>query len=413
MLNTIKNKSLKLQGSKSILNRLFIIATMMETPLKFRNYSNCEDVRTMLKNLHKLGFELIEKSDYLELKKSLIKEGKIKFFIQDSATGLRFMLARLSVWEGLESEISVSNQLQNRPIKPFLKILRELGLIVNNEFPLHLSGSKINISEINLPADISSQFVSALMLIAPNTNKGLKINLHGKIVSRGYIVMTQKIMQNFGIEVNFKENVIEISGRQKYVQKEIYEVEPDMSSASYFWAIGALSQNWISTKTNIKNSLQTDSKFLNIISEMGAEIKIRNDIVSVRKCKLKGIEIDMNNMPDQVPTLAVIAAFAESVTKIRNILHLQYKESDRLKNLISEMRKIGINLSYEKDELIIYPAEISTKNIILSAHNDHRLAMAFYILHLFYPQIEVDDLNCIKKSNPNFIEFCNSLIVNS
>ncbi|MCF7793011.1 MAG: 3-phosphoshikimate 1-carboxyvinyltransferase [Candidatus Cloacimonetes bacterium] len=405
---------IKIQASKSILNRLLIIATMMDKPLKFRNFSNCDDIRTMTENLFILGYNIIERGDFLTISKTHDHSGKVQLSVRDSATAARFLLARLSVWEGLKSKLELTEQLQKRPLKTMIDALKKLGAEIDMEsYPINIVGKNIIDHKISIDAGISSQFVSALMLISPELKNGLKIELENEIVSKDYINMTAEIMRDFGVDVIIHKDFIEIPQGQKYEQKEIYNVEPDYSSAAYFWAIGANSEYWIATEPISENSLQPDYGFLEILKKMGASVKIQNEMIWVKKGELHGIEFDMKHMPDQVPTLAVLAIFAKTPTKIKNINHLRYKESDRIKSIQSELAKLGVQLKYEEEHLIVLPCNKLNTSKILSSHNDHRIAMSLFILKIIYPEIQIDDLNCINKSNPDFLENMNSLIVNS
>lgn len=404
-------KYVEIPASKSILNRLLIIATMMDNPLKFRNFSDCEDVRTMTENIARFGFEICRYDDYYAVEKKNEPPENIELFIKDSATALRFLLARSAVSAGHTFSIDASAQLKKRPHEMFIRVLKQLGADFSREsFPLRLTGASPAGGRLIIEADISSQFVSALMLIAPKLENDLEIVLKNQIVSSGYIQLTAKIMQEFGIKVKFDKNKILIPAGQKYHKQGIFEVEADYSSAAYFWAIGANSSNWIATQW--QDSWQPDFKFLTILEEMGAIVKKEKDVVLIKKGKLNGITKDMSKMPDQVPTLAVLAVFASTPTVITNIEHLKFKESNRIESVISELRKLNIEVEYKNAKLTIYPAKTIKETEILSSHADHRIAMALFICKYFFPGIIIEHLDCIRKSNPNFIELFNSLTEN-
>jgi len=401
-------------ASKSILNRLLIIATLMDQPLKFRNFSDCEDIKTMTENIVRFGFEIIWNDDYYTICKTHEPAENIELFIKDSATALRFLLARTVIMEGHTITIDASYQLKQRPHKLFLQKLKTLGADFSREtFPIKVKGTSPVGGLVVIEADVSSQFISAIMLIAPAMKNDLKIVLKNHIVSGGYIALTANIMQRFGIKISFDKDVILIPAGQKYRQEEIFEVEPDYSSAAYFWAIGANSPNWIAIKPSTENSLQPDFEFLKILKKMGANVRKEKNLVMIKKGNLKGVTVDMNRMPDQVPTLAVLAIFASSPTRITNIEHLRFKESNRIESIISEFRKLNIKIEYENQKLTIYPAKIQNSSELLSSHADHRIAMALYVLKYFCPGIKIDNIECVNKSNPQFINLFNSLTVKS
>lgn len=221
--------------------------------------------------------------------------------------------------------------------------------------------------------------------------------------------MTIKIMQDFGVIVDFDGSRIFIQSGQEYNNLNEYYIEPDFSSACYFWALGALSKSAVSTNTIEQSSLQTDFNFLTILKKIGAKIEVKKDVISVCRNKIKGITIDMMDMPDQVPTLAVIALFADTKTIIKNIEHLQYKESNRINALVEELSRIGANVSYNKGALVITPLNKIPGSITLNSHHDHRLVMAFHILKLIFPQISITGSPSVEKSYPDFLKDIKSI----
>ena len=394
----------ELQGSKSILNRILIISTFFESSFKIYNFSRCDDLNTMVENLMKIGFRFYSDEDYLILVPPDKMKSPSQLFIKDSGTGFRFLLSRLASQNGLETTIDVSPQLQKRPIKPLVKILNQLGAEINDDrFPITVKGKKLKGGKIVIPANISSQFISSLLLIAPCYEQDLEISLKGEIVSRPYIEMTLQIMSDFGIESEFSlNNKIKIQSGQEYFNLSDFYIEPDFSSACYFWALGTLSNNNICTSNWYLDSVQPDFKFLGILKKMGAEISDEDDRICVKRKKLNGIEIEMRNMPDQVPTLVVLSLFADSKTIIRNISHLRFKESDRISALLNEIKRIGGKIEFKKNSLIIHPLTKPPKDVFLETYNDHRIVMAFSILKAIFPYIIIKNMNSVTKSYPDF-----------
>jgi len=274
---------------------------------------------------------------------------------------------------------------------------------------LIINGALLEGGVFNLPADISSQFISSLLLIAPSYKNDLELFLEGEVVSRSYIDMTIMIMRDFGVIVDFDGKRIFIKAGQKYNDLEEYKIEPDYSSACYFWALGALSRSVVSTNTINTTSLQPDYKFLTILINIGTKIEIEKDKICVSHGKLKGISVDMRDMPDQVPTLAVLALFADSKTTITNIEHLKYKESNRIEALITELSRIGADINYKNGTLTTNPLNHIPEVITLNTYKDHRLVMAFHILKILFPQISINNTSSVDKSYPNFLDDVKSL----
>jgi 3-phosphoshikimate 1-carboxyvinyltransferase len=392
-----------LEGSKSILNRVLIITSFLNSPIKILNPSSCADIATMAENLCKLGLKIDgSENEWIVATTNKIKK-KGELFINDSGTAYRFLTARVAAINKSKYILNISDQLKRRPIEPLTDILNNMSVATQMKVDSLLIKSSLPSGGIfDIPADISSQFISSLLLIAPSYKNDLELFLEGEIVSRTYIDMTIKIMQDFGVIVDFDGSRIFIQAGQKYNDLSEYLIEPDFSSACYFWALGALSKSVVSTNTISKISLQADYKFLSILEKMGAKIVIGEDEISVRYGKLKGIFVSMRDMVDQVPTLAVLALFADSKTTIINIEHLKYKESNRIDALVAELSSIGAKISYDDGMLTINPLSRIPGNEILNSYSDHRLVMAFHILTLIFPQLGVTNASSVNKSYPNF-----------
>lgn len=400
----------ELEGSKSILARVLIISTFLRTPLKIVNNSKCNDICTLIDNLKQLGTGFKWQGNSLTvIPKEPVTE-QIQLNIKDSGTAFRFLMARLAILQDVHSTITISAQLEKRPILPLIDILQTLGADIEYAgFPIRIIGKQLNGGEIDLQADISSQFISALMLIAPAYNSRLTINLIGRIVSRSYIEMTAAIMRDFGVKCKFTKNKIIIESRQEYANSGIYEIEPDFSSAGYFWALGALSNKEVCTSCISGKSLQPDFQFLSILEKMGASVNRSSKSVCISRGSLKGIDVEMKDIPDLVPTLAVLALFANSSSQLRNIAHLQYKESNRISALMSELSRIGANTEFVNENLIIYSLNNKPPALELDAHHDHRLVMAFHILKAIFPYIGINNKEIVTKSYAGFLDDFNRI----
>lgn len=398
---------IEVEGSKSIINRILIIASILNKPLRIYNYSSCEDIKTMQANVTKMGIDFKMGDNFVDLISSQLPQNNLKLHVQDSATAFRLLLARMAALPGVNSTITISSQLQNRPHKPLVDILNKIGADVKQiDNRYEISGCKLSGGVLDINASISSQFISALLLISPLMLDDLIVNLKGTRASNGYIEMTISIMKQFGIEVKTNNNQISVAAGQKYKAIDSYYIEPDFSSLCYFWALGALSKKGVNTNY-ISISMQPDHKFINLLRLMGADIQIENSRISVKKNKLSGISVNMSNMPDQVPTLAVLAIFADSSTTINNIAHLKHKESDRLKAIKDEFTKLGVKVVLTRNSLQINPCRNINKNVTLKTYNDHRLVMAFSILKKNIPTISLQSVVAVKKSNPLYFKQLN------
>ncbi len=398
---------IEVEGSKSIINRILIIASILNKPLRIYNYSSCEDIKTMQANVTKMGIDFKMGDNFVDLISSQLPQNNLKLHVQDSATAFRLLLARMAALPGVNSTITISSQLQNRPHKPLVDILNKIGADVKQiDNRYEISGCKLTGGVLDINASISSQFISALLLISPLMLDDLNVNLKGTRASNGYIEMTISIMKQFGIEVKTNNNQISVAAGQKYKAIDSYYIEPDFSSLCYFWALGALSKKGVNTNY-ISISMQPDHKFINLLRLMGADIQIENSRISVKKNKLSGISVNMSNMPDQVPTLAVLAIFADSSTTINNIAHLKHKESDRLKAIKDEFTKLGVKVVLTRNSLQINPCRNINKNVTLKTYNDHRLVMAFSILKKNIPTISLQSVVAVKKSNPLYFKQLN------
>ncbi|MDD3052418.1 MAG: 3-phosphoshikimate 1-carboxyvinyltransferase [Candidatus Cloacimonetes bacterium] len=425
--------SVRIQASKSILSRLLIISTYLREGFEIRNFSECLDVVTLIENLTKLGLRISdsEKSNSsrnnqkeFEEKSIIFQPQKQKEYIvkiTDSAAAARFLMSRLCGIQGIKVNFDVSEQLTKRPFRKLIDALVDLGAQISGEgFPYQIEGCEMRGGSIEMDASISSQFISALLLSAPSYRNDLIIKLPNKPVSNGYLQMTIEVMNDFGVEVQYTNGTVLVKSGQSYKFSGSYQVEPDFSSACYFWALGCFSEVGIGVEsgesTTCGKSLQPDFGFLNILKEIGAVIEISDKIITVRKRQIHGIRTDMNEMPDQVPTLAAIALFADSPTFIENIEHLTYKESNRIEMIVSSLTKIGAKAEFKDNILSIFPLKSLDEIILTSVDcgNDHRIYLMLFLIRLISGKnLGIIDHKCLKKSFPNFHELLTQLKINS
>jgi 3-phosphoshikimate 1-carboxyvinyltransferase len=400
-------------GSKSYTHRTFIASALSDGLCKITNWLDSEDTNFTLMALNKLGVKIEKKIDGINIQGrngSFMPYGS-PIDLGNSGTSMRLLVALAGLGQG-PYIFSGTDRMHQRPIHDLLEALNQIGITaisVNNNGcpPVKILGGNINKGRVDINCSISSQYLSALLLIAPFADGKVHLHVTHGPVSKPYIDLTLDIMSKFAIEVE-RHGYTDflVSGNQKY-QSGDYEIEPDCSQAGYFWAAAAITDATIKVTGIHPDSKQGDLKFINVLQSMGCQIEIEPDGISVAGGKLSGIEVDMGDMPDLAPTLAVVAAFAKGVTQIRNVTHLKVKESDRLAAVINELIKMGISaVSYENDLIITgglpHGAEIDT-------YNDHRIAMSFAMAGLVVPGIKIKNEMCVEKSFPNFWEVFKTL----
>ena len=349
-----------LPGSKSIAIRTLIIASYLNTPLKISNFPTSEDVLTLLNALQELGFKCLIEEDQVVVSPSEQINLEPEIEIRDSAAALRFLIFRLAGWSGMKARIRLSQQLQKRPLDPLFKIIEAMGGSIFREGEMirirgrsALSFTPQTEKLLVENASLSSQFLSGILLSIPLLAKGIDLLLSAEQVSKPYIDLTLETMRAFGIEFQKEGNRV-IIAHQGYTNPQTFQIEEDLSSACYFWALGALSDKPVGIKAEQITSQQADLRFLDLLQRIGAEVMIDNNAITVRKRELRGIEVDMGDMPDQVPTLAVLALFVSSPTRIKNIRHLRYKESDRISAKILLTLGIITEPTFSNDLIILY-----------------------------------------------------------
>ncbi len=402
----IKNTTLTVPGSKSYTHRMLIASALSDGKSCISNPLKSEDTILTKSALQKMGIIIKEKGNSFLVHGTggRISRCEEPINLENSGTSMRLLTSVAALGSG-EYILTGSSRMGERPIQDLLDALISLGINVsslnNNGFPpVRIKGGKIPGGKVLIDCHVSSQFLSSLLLIAPYTLNGMEIIVSKGPVSRPYIDMTLDIMERLGIAIQREGyNFFKVPGGQIYTSGS-YVVEPDCSQASYFWAAAAITGKSVKVRGISRNSRQGDLNFLGILEKMGCRITHDDDGITVTGGELSAIKADMSDMPDVVPTLSVVAAFAKGTTHITNVAHLKEKESDRLGSVASELEKTGINAKATKDGLVIeggtpHGAEIET-------YNDHRIAMSFAVAGLIVPGIFIKDEQCVEKSFPDF-----------
>ncbi len=402
----IVNASIDVPGSKSITNRALICAALAEGDSSIRNWSDSDDTGLMMNGLNQLGV-LVRRS-----KEGLVVQGtggklyapKFPIPVGNAGTTLRFLFSLAALAKG-KVIFEGAERIAERPIADLRDALGSLG--IQTEFTagiprFQVEGGRLGGGNIRVRSDKSSQFLSSVLMVAPYAADDLTIALDGSFISASYVDMTLDVMRSFGVAVERRNEGREfvVKCGQRYHPAE-FKVEADASSATYGFAAAAVTGGTVMVHGVKPDSHQGDYHFLDILRKMGCQVDVRDGGVAVRgSSRLQGVDCDMSGMPDAVPTLTAVALFAATKTRIRNVAHLRFKESDRLAMLAAELRKLGASIVIHEDGIEVEPVRLQGAR--LDPHDDHRLAMSFAIVGLRVPGIQIENPECVKKSFPTF-----------
>jgi len=397
-------------GSKSITNRALLIAAMAEGRSVIENVLFSDDTRRMLEALAQLGFQIaIEESEKRVTVNGLggqIPSSGCDLRVGGAGTAMRFLIPFLTLARG-KFRIDGNQRMRERPIGPLLDAMQRLGASVyserENRCPPVIADSRgaFRGGATQIDARMSSQFVSAILMPAPLWPEGLRLQVTGD-AARPFIEMTLRMMEAWGVKWNIDGDTITIPGGQAYRARRL-AVEPDASSASYFAAAAALCGGTVVLQGLSANSVQGDTALLTVLQQMGARVKWDRHSVEITGIgELRGVDVAMNGMPDMVATLAAIAPFATSVTRIRKVGFIRHHESDRLRSIATELRRLGASVTDLDDGMEIAPSRLHGASI--ETYDDHRIAMAFSIVGLRIPGVRIQDPACVSKTFPDFFE---------
>jgi 3-phosphoshikimate 1-carboxyvinyltransferase len=376
-------------GSKSETNRLLLLQALFPN-ITLANTSNSDDSEVMQKAL-KGNEEIVD--------------------IHHAGTAMRFLTAFFAVSEGREVILTGSQRMSERPIKVLVGALEQLGAIISYEKevgypPIRIKGQKITASKVTIAANVSSQYISALMLVASKLENGIEINLEGEITSAPYIKMTLALLNDLDIKTSFEGSVIKVYPKAAIAAKEM-TVESDWSSASYFFSLAALSETAsISLSSYKETSLQGDSALVEIYKKMGVAAHFDGGKMTLAKVpdfKFQNVDFELNNTPDIAQTIVVTCLGLGIGCYLTGLHTLKIKETDRLEAIKIELTKLGAEISVTNDSLTLLASNAITPNIKIATYNDHRMAMAFAPLALKVPII-IENAEVVSKSYPDFWE---------
>jgi len=397
-------------GSKSLTHRILIASALSNGMCSIENALVSEDTVLTMKALRQMGIRIEEKpGDRLIVYGGSgdLRPSMEPIYLGNSGTSIRLLTAVAALGKDTYTFLG-NDRMAQRPIQALIDALGQIGVQVrsinsNGCPPVEVNGKNFSGTTVAINCRTSSQYLTGLLMIAPCTARGLDIKVTQGPVSRPYVDMTIDVMSKFGIGIDRQGyDRFQVIGEQTY-RSGAYEVEADGSQAGYFWAAAAICRNTVKVKGVIKDSSQGDVNFSKILGSMDCAIKNEPDGITVSGgARLRAVEIDMGDMPDMVPTLAVVAAFAEGTTVIKNVSHLKTKESNRLTSVVNELIKMGINARCSNDELMVTGGHPQGTEI--ETYGDHRIAMSFAVAGLAAPGTIIRDEHCVEKSFPNFWE---------
>lgn len=408
------NGRIRPPGSKSLTNRALIIAALAPGQSVLSGVLDSQDTRVMIDSLQRLGLQVRHdaRSCTVEITGcgGHIPNSNADLWLENSGTSIRFLTAMCAVGHGTY-RLDGNERMRERPIGELVSGLQQLGVDLECELgtncpPVVVRASGLNGGVTRVPGSVSSQFLSALLMAAPAANGPLDIQIEGQLVSEPYIDMTMGVMAKFGVQVQTPETGLFRIQPQSYKPNQ-YQIEPDASAASYFFALAAITGGEITVEGLSRWSLQGDIHFVEALEQMGCDIRYEQDSVTVRGKPLKGIDIDMNAISDTAQTLAVVAPFALGPTRIYNVKHMRFKETDRVTALVTELRRLGLQVDEAEDGLTIHPGAMNPATI--ATYNDHRMAMSFALIGVRTPGICISDPGCTAKTYPKFFDDLNGL----
>lgn len=408
----------EIPGSKYVANRVLLIAALARGESKLHNLPINEDIETARKGIESLGISMREIPSNGSPGLSLLVNGcggvipgsDAEVYTAGSGTFSRFFLPFAALSKG-KVVVRANEKMSTRPMKDIFNALRDLGVQVeskNDLLPATIHGG-LRGGEVEIEGSVSSQYFSALMLSGIYAKEAIRIRVKGTLISKKYVEMTSALMKTFGAVVeNHDDKRFVIPGKQYYTGRE-FRIEVDPVSSSYFMAAAALSGGEVGITGWNPNSPQGEAGFPEVLREMGCRVDFNNETLTVSGPEvesLRSVTRDMGDMPDVVQTLAVLAAFASGTTRITNIGHLKYKESDRVGETAIELRKLGVQVEAGEDYLVIHggvkPGVAS--QAVIESRKDHRMAMSFAVAGLAAPGLKISGEDCVSKSFPDFFE---------
>jgi 3-phosphoshikimate 1-carboxyvinyltransferase len=412
---------IELPGSKSITNRALVLAALSGTGCQIDGALRSEDTEVMIEALRALGFAVQAEWEAGAVRvqpragPDTIPARGADLFVANSGTTMRFLTALVSLGRGT-FRLDGTPRMRERPIEDLLASLRQAGVSARSEKgngcpPVVVEADGLRGGTFDVKGNVSSQFLSGLLMAAPLAREYVTLHWHGPYVSVPYVLMTVEMMRQFGISASPTVRRSFLVPAPQTFGRETYRVEPDASAASYFLAAAAItggevrlpafgSRAWPGPPPERSDPLQGDERFVDLLEAMGCTVARGEDALILRGGPLRGIDVDMKDISDTVMTLAAVACFARGSTVIRNVGHIRHKETDRLAALATELRRVGAEVGEFPDGLTVTPQPLH--GAVIETYNDHRMAMSMALLGLKVPGIVIRDPGCVAKTYPQF-----------
>ena len=400
-----------LPGSKSYTNRALLIAAMAQGGSVLRQASFSDDTDYMAQALRTLGIQVEEDRQQAEFQVAgaggSIPVREASLFVGNAGTAARFLTGFVALGHGTYT-IDGAPRMRQRPIQPLLDGLFQLGVKAyakqgNGCPPVVVVAAGLPGGRASIRGDISSQYFTAILMVAPLSEQGVTLEVVGDLVSKPYLDMTASTMRAFGAEMdNEGYQRFVVPGGQRYLSRA-YDIEPDASGASYFFAAAAVTGGRVRVEHLGGDSAQGDLRFVEVLERMGCTVTQGADFTEVAgPAQLHGVDADMGDISDTAQTLAAIAPFADGPVTIRNIAHVRAKESDRVAATATQLRRLGLQVDERPDGLTVHPGAMHAADI--ETYDDHRMAMSFAVTGLRAPGIRIKDPDCVSKTFPDFWE---------
>ena len=414
-IHHLLNATVRVPGSKSLTNRALLIASLANGKTRLTNVLFSDDSCYFAKALQTLGFDV--QLDEANHEMTVIGLGgtipvkQAELFIGNAGTAARFLSAFLTLGNG-EYVLDGDSRMRERPIQDLIDALNQLDVELeakNNCPPVEIFARGLPGGKTKIAGNISSQFLSALLMVAPYAKSAVEIEVITELNSKPYVDMTLSIMKDFGVEVERQSYERFTVHPASYVPVTNYSIESDASAASYFFAAPAICGGTVRVENISRPAKQGDITFLDVLQEMGCIIHEGDSFIEVGGTKsLNGIDVDMRDIPDTAQTLAVIAPFAASPTRIRGIASARMKETDRVHATCTELARLGVRVEEHEDGMTIYPCD-QIQPATIQTYNDHRMAMAFSLIGLRAEGIVIENPACVSKTFPSYFDVLDTL----
>jgi len=409
------NAIVRVPGSKSLTNRALLIASLANGKTRLTNALFSDDSCYFAKALQTLGFDIqLDETNHEMTVTGLggkIPAKQAELYVGNAGTAARFLSAFLTLGNG-EYILDGDSRMRERPIQDLIDALSQLGVELeakNNCPPVEIFAKGLPGGKTKIAGNISSQFLSALLMVAPYAKSPIEIEVTTELNSKPYVDMTIAIMQDFGVEIKRQGYNYFIIHPSFFSPLSSYSIESDASATSYFFAAPAICGGTVRVENISRTSKQGDIAFLDILQQMGCIIKETDNFIEVTGTKtLSGVDVDMRDIPDTAQTIAAIAPFGSSPTRIRGIASARVKETDRIHATCTELVRLGVRVEEHDDGMTIYPCD-DIQSATIQTYNDHLMAMAFSLIGLRADGITIENPSCVAKTFPKFFEVLDSL----